>query len=313
MPVRTGFAAIKQRVAVTASRKTPEIYYQSFGERLSDLYGRSRWALAGLALTVWETEIRVRVDELLQTNSGSIYRGQGVHMTSIRHCWMIGRRKEYAAPTVVICCGDRTVLRRTMRVIKEHELLKERDFHVKGIDPGHLQLYSGGESAIDPNERTTESFGQHCFTPDHLNTPQSTSRQTSSCDNETHDLLQKGTECRNICGAGIITKDSQKKATIGGALTIDKICYGLTSAHVLNVKNLVNEAQEISAYDGAEMYDRYWAEEESVQGDSDNEVSSASLDQDIGEPDNQIVVGAPMPSRPSSRVSDEFVIQSTSC
>ena len=109
------FTAFKEKVI--GPEPTDQQYLDSFAEQLSDLGGRSRWALAGSALTTWEGEdpkdgLRRRIDELVDEHEGEIYKGRSVRCdATTRHCWMLGSDK----PTLALQWLYLTVTRRFSR------------------------------------------------------------------------------------------------------------------------------------------------------------------------------------------------------
>ena len=240
-----GLAALKQTVAIVSNKKVAEQYRDSFADQLSDLFGRSRWALTGPALTTWEQDVRGRINELLQTHHGDIYKGQAVCVPSICHCWMLGYSQECALPTVVICCSERAILRRSMRVIIRHQLLKPRGFDIKGIAPYDLRLYGGSvpESSLS---------GEH------------------NDDDSPRDISPEpvGDVWSSICGVPLVAERSGRKATLGGAFIINGKYYGLTSEHVFQDASIATEWPS-STFEDAQMYDSEWAEEASSQSDDD--------------------------------------------
>ena len=265
MPISTTtistLAALKQKVAVTSSKKTAEKYDDSFGESLYDLKGRSRWALAGLASEIWEQQLRVRIDELLQINDGAIYKRRAVRATPIPpRCWMLGYSRNCALPTVVICCADSTILRRSMRVILKHELLKPEGFDLKGMAPCDLCHYAGDASNtqwphLQPHVRAA-TFQRPSSQSIPLRAP------ALQADAAPEALGQ------NVCGFGLVAGPSNKRATLGGALIIGEDFFGLTSAHVLDD---ASPSKDPGKPDDAQMYDSAWAEQESDESDEDIE------------------------------------------
>ena len=263
MPTSTNtistLAALKQKVAVTSSKKTAEKYDDSFGQQLSDLKGRSRWALAGLASEIWEQQLRVRIDELLQVNDGAIYKKRAVRAAPIPpRCWMLGYSRICALPTVVICCGDSTILRRSMRVILKHDLLKPEGFDLKGIAPCDLCLYAGDASNtqwphLQPHVRAAADQR-----PLSQILPQWAPAMQAYAPSEALE--------QNVCGFGLVAGASNKRATLGGILIIDGDPYGVTSAHVLDEASPTKGPGNVT---DAQMYDSAWAEQESDESEDE--------------------------------------------
>ena len=262
-------SALKERLAIISSRRIAEQYNDSFGDQLSDLFGRSRWALAGLALRTWEDELRVRVDELLQENHGAICKGQAVCGPSIRHCWMLGSAKDRALPTLVLCCNEHTVLRRSMRVVIKHELLKPKGFGIKGIAPYELRLYATNGSVVQPAGFSNITDRLQKVAPAHSTAPQEPIQRASTPEEKLFDTQpQAGLIGRNVCGTGLVAEGSGKYATLGGALTVGKRYYGMTAAHLIEDPDPTIKPG--ASTDIAEMYDSDWAEQESDLSDDDN-------------------------------------------
>ncbi|KAL8792079.1 MAG: hypothetical protein Q9195_005334 [Heterodermia aff. obscurata] len=269
-----GLAALKQRVAIVSNKKAAEQYRDSFGDQLSSLFGRSRWALTGLASVTWEQDIRERINELLQTHHGDIYKGQAVCVTSICHCWMLGYSKECALPTVVICCKEPAILRRSMRVVIKHQLLKPRGFDIKGIAPYDLCLL-GSEPvpASSPNLRSRPADREISpISSEPVAVPMVSLGQGLP---ENHSALEAqlvaGNMSRNVCGSELFVQQPYRKATLGGALIINEKFYGLTAGHVLQYAGIATESPG-STFQDAQMYDSDWAEQ--VSNLSDDESST---------------------------------------
>lgn len=125
--------AIKNKAPLVVGEPTDPAYEHSFGDQLSDLGGRQRWVLVGLALQKWDRDLRDRVGELLRENEGEIYKGQSIRGTATLRCWMLGHDKTCAQPTAVISCNQPTVLKRTYRVVSQHGVLKAAKFALKAV------------------------------------------------------------------------------------------------------------------------------------------------------------------------------------
>ena len=287
-----GLAALRQTVAIVSNKKASERYRDSFAGKLSDLFGRSRWALTGLALETWQQDIRGHINELLRTNYGEIYKDKAVCVASICHCWMLGYSQECALPTVVICCSEPTILRRSMRVVIRHQLLKPEGFDIKGIAPYHVQLL-GGSVLVSASSgvHTSGKPSRRIFSNPVADSMGSLSQQRDSA---LEAQLIAGTVGRNVCGVELVVERSHRKATLGGALIIDKKYYGLTVQHVLQDAEIVTESPG-STFQDAHMYDSDWAEQISDQDDDECSIdsylntsmeveASARLEPEIGHP-----------------------------
>lgn len=158
--LREKILALKNKAPIAAGERTDPAFENSFGDQLSDLGGRHRWVLVGLALQKWHQDLRDRVGEVLRENQGEIYRGRGIRDTAtLRHCWMLGYDKTCAQPTVVISCSQSTVLKRTYRAISQHGVLKAARFALKAVPFCDLRLrmdrkvsfFSGEDYTLDEN------------------------------------------------------------------------------------------------------------------------------------------------------------------
>jgi len=151
--IRDKLSALKHRTALAAGEPTGPEFEDSFGDQLSDLNGRHRWILAGLALQKWHQDLRDRVGEVMRENEGEIYKGRSIRGTAtLQHCWMMGYGRSYAQPTVIISCDQTTILKRTMRAISQHGVLKAAKFALKGIPFCDLKLRTeprGEDARID--------------------------------------------------------------------------------------------------------------------------------------------------------------------
>lgn len=138
---REKILALKNKAPLATGERTDPAFENSFGDQLSDLGGRRRWVLVGLALQRWHQDLRDRVGEALRENEGEIYKGRSIRGTAtLRHCWMLGHDKICAQPTVVISCNQSTVLKRTYRVVSQLGVLKAAKFALKAIPCCDLRL-----------------------------------------------------------------------------------------------------------------------------------------------------------------------------
>lgn len=158
--LRERILALKKKAPLAIGERTDPAFENSFGDQLSDLVGRRRWVLVGLALQKWHQDLENRVGELLRENEGEIYKGRSIRGTAtLRHCWMLGHDRSYAQPTVVISCNQSTVLKRTYRVVSRHGVLKAAKFSLKAVpfcdlrlrmDP-RVSFLSGEDYTLDEN------------------------------------------------------------------------------------------------------------------------------------------------------------------
>ena len=131
---RERILALKNKAPLATAERTDPAFENSFGDQLSDLGGRRRWVLVGLALQRWDQDLRHRVDEVLRENEGEIYKGWSIRGTkAVRRCWMVGHDKTCAQPTVVIACSQSKILKRSYRAVSQHGVLKTAKFALKAI------------------------------------------------------------------------------------------------------------------------------------------------------------------------------------
>jgi hypothetical protein len=215
-------------------------YQDSFGPQLSDLGGRSRWAVAGTALRVWHDTVLPLIDDLVVQNEKEIYKNWRIRdTTSIGHCWMIGPDREQAYPTIVICCDAKPILKRIMKMLLEEEKIKREGFKVLGAHTKDVRL----TATVSSQPYTTSS-------PD--------------------DVLSGA---RSSCGGQVIADSTGRRATIGGAIMVDGICYALTVAHVFAEESRV-EPVEVVRTEELEIYTGDWA----LGSDADNSEGEEDTD-----------------------------------
>lgn len=248
--IREKLAALKNKAALAAGEPTDPAFQDCFGDQLSDLDGRHRWVLVGLALQKWHKDLRDRVGEVLRENEGEIYKGRSIrNTTTLRHCWMMGYDRTSAHPTVVISCDQTTILKRTMRAISQHGVLKAAKFALKGVPFCDLRL------RMEPGKERSEDTKLVQYDLD------------SSDDEELP--LRFGAE-------EIIAPRSGKSTTLGGYLMVDDVCFGLTTAHAFTEDDELLEQQSLPDKEpDLQLYDSDWANEES---DDDANVSVLGTD-----------------------------------
>jgi hypothetical protein len=262
-PPPSGLEALRRLFRTTffrAADSTGTRFQDSFGVQLSDLGGRSRWGLVGTASQVWHDTILTLTDDLVRQNEGEIYRNWKIRdTTSIRHCWMVGSDREHAYPTIVICCTARPILKRTMKMLLEEETIKREGFKVLGARTQDVRLMA------------TSSSPPHAM----------------------HPLDIALSEPRSICGTRIVADETGKGATIGGAIIVDGIYYGLTVAHLFAKDD--EASSEIAVPDELEIYDGDWAfqtDDAADDNDEDNEDDNEDeKDDDDDEGDDEDDIG----------------------
>ena len=164
---------------------------------------------------------------------------------------MLGRDQPSAGPTVVIAHGVPRILKRTMRVIDRHKILKERGFELRGCPKCDLHLLTDASSA----QLTQYVDGAS------LNLPLS------------------------LCGAEVAVGNPARYATLGGILTIAGELYAITVAHVFTEKVHVQTQNAVSD-SNLILYDMDWAnsssedcslENDSLEGDHSDEEYATNV------------------------------------
>ena len=237
------------QTVISGVRASAPTYSDSFDAEISMFGIYKRWILAGSALDVWQHDLRSRVQELIRENEGEIYRKYKLRGATTCHCWMLGRNQHSAKPTVVIAHGEPRILKRTMRVIDKHEILKTQGFELRGCPNCDLQLLTAASSA---------QITQH-VNRDSLNFPLS------------------------LCGAEVAVGIPPRYATLGGILAVGEELYAITVAHVFTEKVPV-QTRKAASDSNLVLYDMDWAnsssedcsvEDDSSEGDHSDEVDTA--------------------------------------
>ncbi|KAM0802612.1 hypothetical protein BDR22DRAFT_112838 [Usnea florida] len=235
-------------------------YPDSFDAEISMFGIYKRWILAGSALHVWQHDLRSRIQELIRENEGEIYKKYKLRGATTCHCWMLGRNQHSAKPTVVIAHGESRILKRTMRVIDKHEILKKQGFELRGCPNCDLQLLTAASSA---------QMTQHI----NFGSP---------------DLPV------SLCGAEVAVGHPPRYATLGGILAVAEELCAITVAHVfteevhVQTRNAVPDSNLV-------LYDMDWAnsssedcssEDDSSEGDrSDEDHTAEPSVSNVAEPD----------------------------
>ena len=213
-------------------------YPDSFDAEISKFGTYKRWVLRGSALRVWEDDLRSRVQELIRDNEGEIYSGHGLREATTYHCWMLGRDQPSAKPTVVIAHSVHRILRRTMRVIDKHKILKKRGFELRGCPNCDLQLLTDASSA----------------------------QLTQNVDDASTSLPL------SLCGAEVAVGNPARYATLGGILTVAEELYAITVAHVF-IENVQVQTQNAVSDSDLILYDMDWANSSSEDCSSEQDIS----------------------------------------
>lgn len=113
------------RAASNVFRPTKPEYEDSFGSKLSDLFGRSRWLIAGRAASLWpglpNTGLRDTIQAALKSPENEVYKGIITASKEILlECYMIGYSVTCAHPTVIICHPLKSVLARSVKVVSKY-------------------------------------------------------------------------------------------------------------------------------------------------------------------------------------------------
>lgn len=161
---------------------------------------------------------------------------------------MLGKDQPSAKSTIVIAHGVRRILRKIMRVIDKHKILRKRGFELRGCPNCNLQLLTDASSA----------------------------QLTQHVDGASPNLPL------SLCGAEIAVGDPARYATLGGILTVAEEHYAITVAHVFTKKVQVHTR---NADSNLILYDMDWAnsssdncdlEHDSSEGDRSDEEDAAN-------------------------------------
>ena len=245
------------QTVISGVRASAPTYSDSFDAEISMFGIYKRWTLAGSALDLWQRDLRSRIQELIRENEGEIYKKYKLRGATTCHCWMLGRTQHSAKPTVVIAHGEPRILKRTMRIIDKHEILKTQGFELRGCPSCDLQLLTAASSA---------QITQH-VNRDSLNFPLS------------------------LCGAEVAVGTPPRYATLGGILAVGEKLYALTVAHVFTEKIPV-QTQKAAFDSNPVLYDMDWAnsssedcsvEDYSSEGDhlDEEDTAEASVSRSI--------------------------------
>ena len=311
---RERILALKNKAPRVTGDRTDPAFENSFGDQLSDLGGRRRWVLVGLALQKWHKDLRDRVEEVLRENQGEIYKGWSIRGAATQHCWMLGYDKTCAQPTVVISCNQSTVLKRTYRVISQHGVLRAAKFALKAVPFCDLRLRMDRRFSFLSGEDYTLDENGEIHRGDHVNPLRASGRGSEDQDEhgtrkqaeirvkerkaENERGLEKdSTEVTLLEGTTpvqhaidtsdeyhvplrfgaeeIFVPESGRPTTLGGFVMVDGVCFGLTTAHAFTEEDEGFGAQSISeSVTELPLYDSDWANEDS--GD-DNEADKGLL------------------------------------
>ncbi|CAD6584920.1 MAG: hypothetical protein ASARMPREDX12_001793 [Alectoria sarmentosa] len=293
---RVGFRerilALTNKAPLAAGERTDPAFESSFGDQLSDLGGRQRWVLVGLALQKWHQDLRDRVEEVLRENYGEIYKGQSIR-----------------------------VLKRTYRVVSQHGVLKAAKFALKAIpfcdlrlrmDP-RVSFLSGEDYTLDENGDIRRDGEGHPIRVRRLGTEdqredslQDQARMEGKEQDEEREKHEKkvdeGEALENSSKGltlveetmpvqlDVVTSDedhvplrfgaeeifvpeSGKPTTLGGFIMVDDVCFGLTTAHAFTEEDEGFSQRSISrSITDLPLYDSDWANEDSSEGDEDDEL-----------------------------------------
>lgn len=245
---REKILALKNKAPLAASERTDPAFEDSFGDRLSDLGGKRRWVLVGLALQKWHHDLQPRVDEVLRENEGEIYKGWSIRATrTVCRCWMLGQDKTSAQPTVVIACSQSKILKRSCRVVSQHGVLKSAKFALKAIPSCDLTLRTDRRVSFLSGEDYT------------LNEDGDTRRGHPIRGRELGSRNQRGHDTIDEMRVGLKEQDREEEAyekNMGEGNEMEKDLMGVT---VLNEKMPLQHDAEISEEDYVPL--RFGAEE----------------------------------------------------
>ena len=269
--LRERILALKNKAPLANAERTDPAFENSFGDQLSDLGGRRRWVLVGLALQRWDQDLRHRVDEVLRENEGEIYKGWSIRGTkAVRRCWMVGHDKTCAQPTVVIACSQSKILKRSYRAVSQHGVLKTAKFALKAIPFCDLTTrmdrkvsFLSGEDYIlnDNGDIRRDDHGHPIHNHKHDIEDQARALKEQNGDSERYQTIvdeEEGLE-QDSMGVTLLNEtmpvqqdmeiadenyvplrfgaeeifvpESGRPTTLGGFIMVDGVCFGLTTAH----------------------------------------------------------------------------------
>ena len=241
-------ASLKDLKQKATGTELPDADYEdSFGLPLKDIGGRKRWVLAGTALEIWENKedgLLKRVKEILNVNEERIYKGHDIRSArTVLTCWMIGRDKEDAHPTVVIFHSIPASVDRIKRVIKRDGILATKGFHLKVCPSCDAEPLALGFTAR--------------LTPPTNAAPQ-----------------DRGPI--SLCGSSLAIGDHVRRATLGRVIILDGKYYGVTVAHVFTEAGRAGSQGQMVNGKNA-FYDSDWSWSDS-ESESDSESGSSAED-----------------------------------
>ena len=150
---------------------------------------------------------------------------------------MLGRNQHSAKPTVVIAHGEPRILKRTMRVIDKHEILKKQGFELRGCPNCDLQLLTAASSV----------------------------QIAQQIDLDAHFPI-------SLCGAEVAVGNPPRYATLGGILAVGEELYAITVAHVFTEKVQV-QTRKAASDSNLVLYDMDWANSSSEDYSSEDDSS----------------------------------------
>ena len=276
-PRRLGFKdkviAIRNKASIATGDPTYPDFADSFGDQLSDLDGRHRWVLNGSARQIWDSNLRLRVGEVLRANEAEIYKGHSIQrIATVNHCWMVGYDTTCAHPTVIISCNQTTVLKRTMKVISRLGVLKDRKFLLKGIpfcdlryrtrtresqekdkliDIDRVRIIAENQPDTSNEEQIANDNGTMEGLWEDEEQEETQGRQeedkysftppgeTTFLEKTLPLQLSMDPSARNpapiqLGAAEIKNPNSGKPTTLGGYIMVDDVCFGLAAAHAFD-------------------------------------------------------------------------------
>lgn len=194
-----------------------------------------RWDLAGTALQQWNDAHGPRLKEIMENNAKEIYKGENdADCLIIRRCYMLGRDKSHAHPTIVLFC-NRNNEKKAKRILK-------RSMQVISRADGFSELSDSGFEFRASLVRDLESKGN-------------LADRSADITHPTYDQSSPGPI--SLCGQQILVNDTTRLATIGGTIIIDGAYHALTVAHPFSEMSHGDTSRHQGS--GVELFTMEWA------------------------------------------------------
>lgn len=175
---------------------------RSIGQ-MSELIGNNFcWEATGPALELFEQQLAGRIERIFCDHKDDLERDEEVAKSYSFHMWMIGRTASTARPTIVLTSRSKKLRAKAKRLIKDDGMLESfPEIDIKGLE--RSPAIPKGDPPSDGEEPSNDVYV------------------------DGHPPVRCGTP---------ITIGGKHRATLGGLIYVNGICYGLTALH----RNLVN-------------------------------------------------------------------------